>query len=106
MKVAYIAGPYRADTVAGIVQNIRRAEEVAIKYWKLGYAVICPHKNTALFDGLLPDAFWLTGDMEFIRRLEPGNDILVAIEGWEDSTGTRAEIELAEALRIEIVYDD
>lgn len=33
-KLAYIAGPYRADTIHGIVQNIRKAEAVAIKYWK------------------------------------------------------------------------
>jgi len=66
MKVAYISGPYRAATVHGVVENIRRAERVALKYWQLGYAVICPHTNTALFDGAAPDDVWLAGDLELL----------------------------------------
>lgn len=31
MKLAYIAGPYRADTVYGIVENIRKAEKEVMK---------------------------------------------------------------------------
>jgi hypothetical protein len=31
MKIAYIAGPYRAATPHGILQNIRKAEAVAIR---------------------------------------------------------------------------
>lgn len=26
MKIIYVAGPYRADTIRGMVENIRRAE--------------------------------------------------------------------------------
>ena len=47
MKLAYIIGPYRADTIYQIKKNIEKAEETALKYWKKGYAVICPHLNTA-----------------------------------------------------------
>ncbi len=42
MKIAYTAGSYRASTEYGLVQNIRKAEAVAIELWKMGYAVICP----------------------------------------------------------------
>ncbi len=31
MKLAFIAGAYRADTIHGIVENIRKAEAVAIE---------------------------------------------------------------------------
>ena len=102
MKVAYIAGPYRGKTHYEIEQNIRAAEAVAIKYWQLGYAVICPHKNTAHFDGLAPDEVWLKGDLEILKRC----DLIVMVPGWEGSMGSRAEKELAEDLGIFITYAD
>ena len=62
MPLAYVAGPYRSDSGHGIYQNIRRAEKVALKLWRLGFSVICPHKNTEHFDGACPDDVWLAGD--------------------------------------------
>ena len=91
MKLAYIAGPYRAATVYGIKENIRRAEAVALKWWKKGYAVICPHANTSLFDGELPDETFLEGTMEMLRR----SDVVVMMPGWEKSAGSIAEREEA-----------
>lgn len=101
MKVAYVAGPYRASHPHAILQNIRRAEAVALKYWKLGYAVICPHMNTRLFDGECPDHVWLDGDLELLKRC----DVLVAMTGWQKSTGATAEIELAKSIGLEVIYD-
>jgi len=101
MKVAFISGPYRSETISGIVQNIRNAESVAIKYWRLGYAVICPHKNTALFDGLMPDETWLNGDLEILKRC----DAIVMMKEWEKSSGAKAELEFAEKHGLEIIYD-
>jgi len=100
MKVLYVAGPYRAATVSGIVANIRAAEKVAVEFWQKGYAVICPHKNTALFDGLAPDFVWLQGDLEMLRRC----DVIVMIPGWENSTGAKAELAEAERLGLEVIY--
>ena len=105
MKVAYISGPYRAETINGIVQNIHNAEKVAIKYWQKGYAVICPHKNTALFDGVAPDHIWLEGDLEFITRLIPGHDVLVLIKGWKKSEGAHLERNCAIKNGIQLIYD-
>lgn len=92
-KVAYVAGPYRAETIHGVVENIRSAEAVAIELWKMGYAVICPHKNSALLDGVCSDETWLEGALELLRR----SDIVVLAPGWLDSAGTGREAE--EALR-------
>lgn len=101
MKVAYIAGPYRSNTVHGIVENIRKAEAVAIKYWQLGYAVICPHKNTALFDGLASDHVWLEGDIEILKRC----DAIVMMQGWEKSSGASKEKLIATEYGIEVIYE-
>lgn len=96
MKVAFVSGPYRANTVSGIVHNIKRAEKVAVELWRMGYAVICPHKNSALFDGLCDDSVWLKGDLELLHRC----DCVVLVPGWSRSKGSITE--RAEAIRLGI----
>ena len=105
-KVAYIAGPYRAPTRAGVIANIRRAREVSRLAWEAGYAAICPHMNTALLDSdrLTPDVF-LEGDLEIIRRFKPGRDVMIMMDGWESSEGARGEKELADLMGIEVIYE-
>ena len=101
MKLVYISGAYRAPTLYGVVRNIRRAERTALKYWKKGYAVICPHKNTALMDGGCCDKVWLDGDLEMVRRC----DMIVMMRNWRKSEGARNEHALAKRLGIRIVYE-
>lgn len=85
MRVAYVIGPYRAGTVRGIVENIRRAEEVALALWRLGFAVICPHKNTALFDGAAPDSVWAAMEPESIHAIvtDPPYGLGFMGKGWD-----------------------
>ncbi len=101
MKVAYIAGPYRAATPWKIARNIRAASEVALKWSKLGYSVICPHANTGHMDGELPDSFWLEATLELLRRC----DLVVMMENWEESTGARGEHDEAIRRGIRVVYE-
>jgi Domain of unknown function (DUF4406) len=92
VKVVYIAGPFRAPTHWGIVLNVRQAEVWALEVWKLGGVAICPHLNTANFQGALPDEAWLDGTLEMLRRC----DAIFLIPGWEASAGARGEREEAE----------
>lgn len=95
MRVAYIAGPYRDPRGAYYVrQNIRVAEEAALALWRAGFAVICPHMNTALFDGAADDAVWLAGDLEIIKRC----DFVVMVGDWNRSEGAMAERRMASSL--------
>lgn len=99
--VVYVAGPYRARTPGpgggynhwAQEQNIRQAEDVALDVWRLGGAAVCPHLNTAHFQGALPDEVWLQGDLDILARC----DAVMLVPGWEDSTGTRAEVAFADA---------
>ena len=107
MKVIYVAGKYNAPTEWELVLNIRHAETEARKLWKQGWAVICPHKNTAHFGGLLDDPIadrnmWLDGDLEMIRRC----DAIYMIQGWEKSGGAVEELKLAKELDLEILYEN
>ena len=106
MKLAYIAGPYRAKTTGKIFQNIRHASNIALNWWNKGYAVICPHKNTAFFDGLADDNIWLRGDLEMIKRMDPTKgDTVVMLTGWAESKGAIAEHNLAVDLGLTIAYE-
>lgn len=90
--VAYVAGPFRADSAWGIEQNIRRAEDAALFLWRNGLPTICPHTNTRFFQGAAPDHVWLEGDLDILLRC----DVLFAL--WpqcKESTGALKEIRLA-----------
>ena len=102
MKLAFISGPYRPSNGKTVLENIRHAEKYAIKYWRLGYAVICPHLNTAFFTGLCPDETWLKGDLEILKRC----DVIVMIPGSMESHGACAELDIALESGIQVVYDD
>jgi len=99
MKQVYVAGPFRdrnsgPDGRYNFYQQeryIRSAEAVAWQFWRMGFSVICPHLNTAPFQGSLPDDVWLQGDLEQVRR----SDFVVLAPGWEASSGTRNEMEFA-----------
>jgi hypothetical protein len=98
MKLVAIAGPYRAPSEYEVVQNIRRAEELAIQVWRAGAACICPHKNTALFGGAAPDAVWLSGALEMVRR----SDAVLCVANWKKSAGAVDEVNLAKELGIPV----
>jgi hypothetical protein len=100
MKVVFISGKYRDKDWYRIDLNIQKAKIAAIDLWKRGFVVICPHLNTAHFDGLCDDNVWLTGDLEILKRC----DVIYMLKNWEDSEGAKAELELAIKLGLEIIY--
>jgi Domain of unknown function (DUF4406) len=89
--LVYVAGKFRGPDHWAIQKNIQEAERVAWHLWAKGYSVICPHLNTAHFQGSLPDDIWLYGDLEQVRR----SDAVVLVPGWAASTGTKGEVEFA-----------
>ena len=100
MKVVYIAGKFRGPTFWDVVTNVREAEQVALAVWRAGAAALCPHLNTANFDGAAEDRLWLEGDKEMLRRC----DAVVTCSNWTNSTGAKAEVALAEELGIPVFH--
>jgi hypothetical protein len=100
MKLIYVAGPYRNHSEWQVIQNIRKAETVAIEIWKKGHVAICPHLNTAHFGGILPDERWLEGDMLIIERC----DAMCMVKEWQDSVGAQMEHQRAVELGMPIYY--
>ena len=102
MLRVYVAGPYRASTENGVAENIWNARVVALDLWGRGYAVLCPHMNTAFLGGAEDDQVWLAGDIEWLHFAE----LLVLAPGWENSSGTLEEKKFAEQHQIPVVVWD
>ena len=100
-KIVYIAGSYRADTENGVRENIYRAGQVALKYWKAGYVVICPHMNSAFFGGACPDETWLEGGLKILSRC----DGVVFMDTWGDSEGSIIEHKRAREWDLAMAFD-
>ncbi len=98
MKLAYVAGAYRGRTHNDVAQNIAAARTVATHLWGLGYAVICPHLNSAFMSGVASEEVFLNGGLEMVRR----SDLVVLVDGWAGSQGTAHEIEAARTLGLPI----
>ena len=102
MKVIFVSGKYRASSESGVVENIRKAEAVSIMLWQAGWAVFCPHKNSALFGGLCDDSVWLEGDIEILKRC----DAIYMLFNWQDSVGAKEEYRIALDLGLEIIFQE
>lgn len=104
MKIVYISGPFRPRQEGNCYemrQNIRRAEALALEVWRIGGAALCPHLNTANFQGALPDDVWLEGDLEFVKTC----DAMIMVEGWEGSEGANIERDFAFKMGVPVFYD-
>ena len=93
---AYVSGPYADERGHfGVALNIHRAELVAMELRKRGYAVFCPHLNSAHEDDLVPVQQFLEEDIEFLKFcdvmfLVPA---MPGLKSCRDSRGTKIEIE-------------
>ncbi len=99
MKVlVFLSGKYSGD----IDENIQTARNAAIKLWEKGYAVFCPHLNTAHFeiDCMCEYNDYLNGDLEILKRC----DEIHMLPGWEKSTGAKIEHDFALKNDIVIKY--
>jgi len=100
MKLVYIAGPYRGSCPWETDLNIQNARQSGAAIARIGYFPVVPHANTAHYDGVNTDTFWLAGTLELMRRC----DVVVMTGAWEESRGSVAERKEAKTLGIP-VYD-
>lgn len=96
MELIYVAGPYSAPTESGVFDNIMRARAKAQELWLKGYAVICPHTNTAFMP--LDHSQVMPGDLEMLGRC----DAIYMLKGWQQSKGAVRELKHALANRLTV----
>jgi hypothetical protein len=103
MITAYVGGAYRSKYgLPGIIINILKARKLAKWLWSQGYAVICPHMNSALMGGKIPEELFMQGYLEILKKVD-----LMVVQGkyWE-SMGTMEEIDQALKAKIPVYFWD
>lgn len=98
--VFYICGPYRAAFEDDVLTNILSARREAEFVIRSGGSALCPHLNTALMGGIVPDENFLAMDLILLARC----DVVYAIQNFQYSKGAKAEIEFAQKLGIPVVF--
>jgi len=81
MSLLYLAGKFRDTTCWRMICNVRRAEEVASELWQCGYAVLSPHLNHGVFQGMVDEGVIMAACMIMVDR----SDGVVVIENWDNS---------------------
>ncbi len=100
MKLVYIAGAYRGDSMNAVWNNIAHARSWAEVVAQKGEFPVCPHMNTAFMDGIQSDEFWLEGTLELLKKC----DSILMIPGWQESSGAKMELAVATERGMEINF--
>jgi len=107
VRVAMV-GPYSpkasSSEAMDIFDNIRRGIKNASILMEVGFAPICPWTDWVYLlinDGYIPT---LKDLQEVSMSLLHGADAVVCTKGWENSVGSRKELEFAHDMRIPIFF--
>ncbi|MDP3900123.1 MAG: DUF1937 family protein [bacterium] len=104
MKIVFIAGPYFGEGDYGkIEENIRCAEKYQIQLANNGIGFFCPHNHTEHFEkkAKAEEKFYRELDMLMLSKVA---NAILAIPGWEKSSGAKAEIEWAATNNLKVFY--
>lgn len=104
MKKIFISGAYSAPTRDQVEDNIAHARQAAIELTRQGWAVFCPHLNTAHFEERLPELTggdWLARCVAWLECC----DAIYVLAGSDHSVGTGIEVGLAKSLGLEIIHE-
>jgi hypothetical protein len=85
MRIVYVAGPYRGE----IKYNVLKAAAVGRLLRQCGKAVIIPHVESLFFPESLTEEEWIEHGIDLLHCV----DTVVLVPEWQDSSGTRNEIE-------------
>ena len=102
----YLATPYTHPDRAVRLARFRAVNKAASLLMQQGHYVFSPisHSHPIAEEGGLPTSweFWEKYDIEVLKMCS--QVIVLMIDGWKESKGVDAEIEIAKSLGIGIVY--
>jgi len=94
----YISGKFSSPDPKVREKNIRLADKYALKIWKMGFDVFCPHTMTQNWVGKVNYWEMIISDLNWLAVC----DILFLLPGWQRSRGARIEVQVAKDLGIPI----
>lgn len=106
----YIAGPYSANNVMAVLENMRRGMRAATELFLAGFHPFVPWFDYHFVLQSRPDTGEEGPTLEdyYSHGLDwlGASDVLYVLNGYEESVGTLAEIEYARKHNIPIHYED
>ncbi len=102
MKRVYVAGPYSADNVLQVLQNIGRGEATAVSLFTEGFAPFTPWHDKDFCIKYFDTDFTVQQFYDFSIAWLEVSDAVFLVDGWEKSAGTLAEIKRAKELNIPV----
>ena len=98
----YVAGPYSADNIIGVLDNIRKGIKYCAGLLAYGYTPFCPWTDFQLAlteqGGMIKKEDYQRNSMEWLKV----SDIMIMLPGWESSRGTIRERIEAERIGIPV----
>jgi hypothetical protein len=106
MKRIFVAGPYSADNVIAMLDNISAGLRMSTRIMLAGGSPFCPFADF-LMHLVLRDGESLGVNDYYAHSLEwlEVADAVMVLPGWEASKGTLAELDRARLLGIPVFYD-
>lgn len=103
----FALNPDKTPDFNGITRNIEEAVGWAIKLWQAGFLIVTPHLNTHHFEAktkIDPDPLENEEHYRAFDRklLAKGIDFVFATPNWQQSTGGRLEVQVANLLGIPV----
>ena len=95
----YVAGPYSADNVITVLNNMRKGIQASDKLMAMGYSPFCPFLD---YHFQLQSEHVLQDFYDYSMTWLEKSDIVVCLPGWIQSKGCRAEVARAKELSIPI----
>jgi hypothetical protein len=107
-RLIYLAAPYSHKNKDVMIERFLRINKVAAKLMAQGNYIFSPisHTHPIAEAGELPRGweFWKGYDEEMISHCS--SLYVLTLEGWQESTGVNAEVELAAVWEIPISFID
>jgi hypothetical protein len=105
MKRLYIAGPYSANNVISVLDNIREGQRAGTEALLAGFAPFVPWWDYH-FQLMLREGENLTKEDYYNYSLAwlQASDGMWLLDGWENSPGTLTEVSCAEEWSIPVYY--
>ena len=105
-KLVYLASPYTSEFESVKEMRFEQACEAAARLMNSGYHVFSPiaHCHPIAKAGLLPTdwPFWMDYDKRMIDACD--KLVVLCIDGWQESQGVQAEIDIAKRLGKDVDY--
>jgi len=105
-KIVYLAAPYSHKDPAIKQSRFEQINKVAAKLMSEGVILFSPisHTHPIALAGSLPGnwEFWATYDRAILENCK--KIIVLKLDGWKESTGVSAEIDIAKELNIPVEY--